>query len=42
MKNNVVRWLRISYWAGAVVDFVAGLMMLIPSLFAFMNHPINF
>ena len=42
MKNNIIRWLRISYWAGAVVDFVAGLMMLIPSLFAFMNHPVNF
>jgi len=24
------------------VDFIAGLMMLMPSLFAFMNHPINF
>ena len=42
MKNNVIRWLRVSYWTGAVVDFVAGLMMLIPSLFDFMNHPKNF
>ena len=42
MKNNIIRWLRISYWAGAVVDFIAGLIMLMPSLFAFMNHPVNF
>ena len=42
MKNNPILWLRISYWAGAVVDFIAGLIMLMPSLFAFMNHPINF
>jgi len=33
MKNDEVRWLRVSYWVGAVVDFVAGLMMLIPILF---------
>ena len=42
MKNSVVRWLRISYWTGAVVDFAAGLMMAVPSLFAFMNQPVNF
>lgn len=42
MKNNVIRWLHISYWAGAVLDFVAGLTMLMPSLFALMNHPVNF
>jgi len=42
MKNNVIRWLRISYWVGAVVDFAAALMMLIPVLFAFMNQPVNF
>ena len=40
--NNAIRWLRISYWVGAVVDFAAGLMMLIPALFAFMNQPGNF
>jgi len=27
---------------GAVVDFVAGLMMLIPILFQLMNQPVNF
>jgi hypothetical protein len=42
MKNNAVRWLSMSYWIGAVVDFVAGLMMLIPSLFEFMNQPADF
>lgn len=42
MKNNVIRWLRVSYWVGAVVDFVAGLMMLIPSLFELMNQPVDF
>ncbi len=42
MKNNVVRWLRVSYWVGAIVDFAAGLMMVIPALFAYMNQPGNF
>jgi hypothetical protein len=40
--NNAIRWLRISYWVGAVVDFAAGLMMVIPALFAFMSQPVNF
>jgi hypothetical protein len=39
MQHNVTRLLRISYWTGAVVDFIAGWMMLIPGLFAFMNRP---
>lgn len=39
MKNNPVLWLHISYWTGALVDFVAVWMMLIPALFAFMNEP---
>jgi hypothetical protein len=42
MKNNVVRWLHVSYWVGAVVDFAAGLMMLIPSLFELINQPVAF
>jgi hypothetical protein len=42
MEQNVIRWLRISYWIGAFVDFVAGWMMLVPSLFAFMNRPESF
>jgi hypothetical protein len=39
MEHNVIRWLRISYWSGAVLDFAAGWMMLVPALFAFMNRP---
>ncbi|MFZ5909540.1 MAG: hypothetical protein ACOYYU_05950 [Chloroflexota bacterium] len=42
MKNNAVHWLRVSYWVGAIVDFAAGLMMVIPALFAFMNQPVDF
>ncbi len=42
MEMNTIRWLRLSYWIGAVVDFAAGWMMLIPSLFAFMNQPTTF
>jgi hypothetical protein len=42
MESNAIRWLRISYWIGAVVDFAAGWMMLVPSLFAFMNQPAAF
>jgi hypothetical protein len=42
MKNNAIRWLRVSYWVGAVVDFAAGLMMLVPSLFKLMNQPVDF
>jgi len=32
--ESAVRWLRISFWVGAVVDAVAGLQMLSPRLFA--------
>jgi hypothetical protein len=32
MNRNVILWLRISYWAGAIVDLIAGLMMLFPAL----------
>ena len=39
MQHNVTCLLRISYWTGAVVDFIAGWMMLVPGLFAFMNRP---
>jgi hypothetical protein len=35
--NNSVRWLRISYWAGAVLDAAAALSMLSPDLFATVN-----
>jgi hypothetical protein len=29
MKNNV-KWLRISYWAGAIGDFSIAILVLIP------------
>jgi hypothetical protein len=35
MKSDVaIRWLRISYWAGALLDALATLSMLSPRLFA--------
>ena len=42
MKNNPILWLRISYWAGAVLDILAALVMLFPSLFVAVNQPSNF
>ena len=42
MNKRVVFWLRLSYWLGALVDLAAGLMMLFPTLFAFMNRPTDF
>jgi hypothetical protein len=36
-SNNAVRWLRISYWAGAILDALAALSMLSPDLFAATN-----
>jgi len=33
--GDAVKWLRISYWVGAVVDGVAAVQMLHPPLFAF-------
>jgi hypothetical protein len=39
MKPGPVLWLRLSYWAGAVLDLAAGSMMLFPGLFARLNGP---
>jgi len=36
-SNDAVRWLRISYWAGAILDALAALSMLSPRLFAATN-----
>jgi len=36
-SDNAVRWLRASYWAGAALDALAALSMLVPSLFAATN-----
>jgi hypothetical protein len=42
MKKNVILWLRISYWAGAVLDLLAGLTMLFPALFVINNQMSSF
>jgi hypothetical protein len=42
MKDNAILWLRISYWAGAMLDAIAGLTMVSPALFALLNRPVNF
>jgi hypothetical protein len=41
MKNAIL-WLRISYWAGAVLDLLAGLTMLFPALFTINNQLSSF
>ncbi|HTX92317.1 MAG TPA: hypothetical protein VMC09_13990 [Anaerolineales bacterium] len=41
MKNPIL-WLRISYWAGALLDLLAGLTMLFPALFAINNRLSSF
>jgi hypothetical protein len=33
--TNAIRWLRISYWVGAIVDLIAGVQMAWPPLFAY-------
>ena len=38
MKKNGIIWLRISYWAGALLDVLAGLTMLFPALFVINNQ----
>lgn len=40
--NDSVRWLRISYWAGAILDAAAAASMLSPDLFATINGLPNF
>ena len=35
--NNAIRWLRISYWTGAIIDGLAAVQMLVPALFAATN-----
>lgn len=37
-SNQAIRWLRISYWAGAILDALASLSMLFPTLFAATNR----
>jgi len=38
MMKDRKRWLRISYWTGAVIDGVAALQLLMPNLFAVINR----
>jgi hypothetical protein len=42
MKSQAIGWLRVSYWAGAILDVLAGLVMVFPGLFAFLNRPADF
>lgn len=42
MNRNVIRWLRISFWAGAILDLLAGLTMLFPALFTVNNRLSSF
>ena len=42
MKKNVIFWLRLSYWLGAILDLLAGLTMLFPALFAINNQLSSF
>lgn len=37
MTARAIRWLRASYWAGAILDVLAALSMLSPRLFAATN-----
>jgi hypothetical protein len=37
MNKRVIFWLRCSYWAGAIVDLLAGLSMLIPAMSSLSN-----
>jgi hypothetical protein len=41
MKSTIL-WLRISYWAGALLDLLAGLTMLFPALFVLNNQLSSF
>ncbi|MFC1714283.1 hypothetical protein ACFL6S_11500 [Candidatus Poribacteria bacterium] len=35
-SSNKIKWLRISYWAGAIGDFVIGVAMLFPGLMRYL------
>jgi hypothetical protein len=40
--ENTIRWLRISFWAGAILDILAAIQMLLPAVFAATSGPSNF
>jgi hypothetical protein len=40
--DQKVKWLRISYWTGAIIDALAAVQMLSPKIFAVTNNLNNF
>ncbi len=40
--NNRILWLRIAYWAGAIADALVFFVLLIPDVWAAINHVANF
>lgn len=42
MKYSAILWLRVSYWSGAILDVLTGLVMTFPGLFAILNRPARF
>ena len=42
MRDSAIRWLRVSYWAGAILDLLAAASMLSPTLFAATNRLSDF
>lgn len=40
--NRSATWLRISYWAGALIDVLAAVQMLVPGIFAATNQLTDF
>jgi len=42
MKTSAIAWLHVSYWAGAILDLLAFLIMVFPALFAWNNKLIDF
>ncbi len=40
--DNAIRWLRISFWAGAILDVLAAIQMLFPAVFAATGGLSNF
>jgi hypothetical protein len=40
--DKQIRWLRISYWAGAIIDALAAIQMLSPHIFGLTNQLPNF
>ncbi|HSP14775.1 MAG TPA: hypothetical protein VLV78_08485 [Thermoanaerobaculia bacterium] len=40
--QRFLRWLRISFWAGAFIDALAVVQMLFPRIFAAMNQLTSF